>query len=60
MDYNSYIKGLEKTEHLYLMRLKVKRIELKKLDRFIKRKKIVFDKYNIIKGDKKKWKNFSY
>ncbi|MFE3846188.1 hypothetical protein ACFL1L_04955 [Thermoplasmatota archaeon] len=58
MDYNSYIKGLEKTEHLYLMRSKVKRIELKNLDRFINRKKIVFDKYNIINGDKKSGKTF--
>lgn len=58
MDYNPYIKGLKKTEHLYLMRSKVKRIELKNLDRFINRKKIVFDKYNIIRGDKKSGKTF--
>jgi len=58
MDYNSYIKNLHKTEHLYLMRSNVKSVELKNLDVFTKRKKIVFDKYNIIQGDKKSGKTF--
>jgi hypothetical protein len=49
-EYNPYIKSLEKTEHLYLMRSKVKRVELKNLDGHINRKRINFDKYNIISG----------
>ncbi len=59
-DYFNYVFSLPypKTKQLYLMRTYVKRIELKNLDFFTKRKKIVFEKYNIIKGDKKSGKTF--
>jgi len=50
MDYNNYIKDLEKTGKLYVIEAKVKRVELKHLDVFIGRKIIIFDKYNIITG----------
>ena len=40
------------------MRAKVKTIELKNLEFFTKRKKIVFEKYNIIQGGKKTGKSF--
>lgn len=49
-DYNPYIKNLEKTDRLYLMRAKLKNVELNNLDGFKNRRKIIFDKYNIISG----------
>ena len=40
------------------MRANVKTMELKNLDFFTKKKKIVFDKFNIIQGDTKTGKSF--
>ena len=58
--YKDYTLNLAypKTKQLYMMRSYVKTVELKNLDFFTKRNKIVFDKYNIIQGDKKSGKTF--
>ena len=59
-EYFNYVFSLPypKTKQLYIMRTYVDRVELKNLYFFTKKKKIVFDKYNIIQGDKKTGKTF--
>lgn len=49
MNYNDYIKSLEKTNNLLLMRTHIKKIKLKNIP-FMMNKNIVFSKYNIISG----------
>ncbi|MCK4347302.1 MAG: hypothetical protein KAW47_01680 [Thermoplasmatales archaeon] len=49
LDYNDYIKSLEKTDHLQLMRTRIKKIELRNVP-FITDAKVVFSKYNILGG----------
>lgn len=58
--YKDYIFSLAypKTKQLYILRANVKTVELKNLEFFTKKKKIVFDKYNIIQGSKKSGKTF--
>ena len=58
--YKDYSLSLAypKTKQLFLMRSYVKTLELKNLEFFTKKKKIVFDKYNIILGSKKTGKTF--
>jgi hypothetical protein len=58
--YKDYTLSLAypKTEYLFLMGSKVKSLELKNLTCFTKKKKIVFDKYNIVLGGKKSGKTF--
>ncbi|PNX49795.1 MAG: hypothetical protein BV457_00495 [Thermoplasmata archaeon M9B1D] len=58
--YNDYIFSLAypKTKQLYILRANVKTIELQNLSFFTKKKKIVFDKFNIIQGDTKTGKTF--
>jgi len=49
-DYNSYIKNLKLTEELYLLRNHVKRVDIRNMP-FMRDKKIIFGKYNIIEGE---------
>jgi len=58
--YLNYVRShhYPKTKQLYIMRTYVGGVELKNLDFFIKKKKIVFDRYSIIQGDKKSGKTF--
>lgn len=58
MDYKSHIKTLINTEFFYPIGAHVKSVELKNMDVFIDRKKLVFDKCNILRGDKKSGKTF--